>query len=380
MNKPLSQAPQQICILRLSALGDVCNLVPTVRALSRQWPTARITWIVGKAEYSLLSGLEGVELLVYDKSSGFKGMRKLWRELNSRKFDVLLHMQQSIRASVLSLGISADVRLGYDKARAKDWQTLFTNARIAPHEHAHVLESFMDFAQAMGLDTHKELLRLDWDIAIPREAEQEAYHLIKGRKALVISPCANPRLRNFRNWSAEGYAAVIANAWREYGLTSFLTGGNSPAEKEMVQRIKSLCDDLGDGQPVDILGQTTLKGLLAVIRQARAVIAPDSGPVHMANALGTPVVGLYATTNPDRAAPYLWRKYVVNRYPDAVRKFMNTTVDQVKWGTRVRHPEAMSLITPEDVCLQLDRLLSATESASVSSTHHESRAGEYRED
>ncbi|MGJ8525857.1 Lipopolysaccharide core heptosyltransferase RfaQ GT9 [Halomonadaceae bacterium LMG 33818] len=380
MNKPLPQAPQQICILRLSALGDVCNLVPTVRAIARQWPTARITWIVGKAEYSLLSGLEGVELVVYDKSSGFNGMRKLWRELNSRKFDILLHMQQSIRASFLSLGISADVRLGYDKARAKDWQTLFTNARIAPHEHAHVLESFMDFAQAMGLDAHQELLRLDWGISVPDGAKQEAHDLLKGKKALVISPCANPRLRNFRNWSAEGYAAVIAYAWRKYGLTTFLTGGNSPVEKEMVQRIKSLCNDLGDARPVNILGQTTLKGLLAVIRQARAVIAPDSGPVHMANALGTPVIGLYATTNPDRAAPYLWRNYVVNRYPDAVRKYMNTTVDQVAWGTRVRHPEAMSLITPEDVCAQLDRLLSATEPDSDASPYHESKAGEYRED
>ncbi len=337
-------------MLRLSALGDVCNLVPTVRALQRQWPEARITWIIGKAEHSLLAGLSGVEFVVYDKATGLAGMRRLWRELADVRFDVLLHMQQALRASVLSLGLKAKVRVGYDKARAKDAQHWFTQRQLAPHPRAHVLESFLDFARLLGVDD----LSLEWNLPVPEAACEEAAALTGESAYLLMSPCANPRLRNFRNWSAEGYAAVIEHAWAQYGLKTVLTGGGSTQEREMGERIAALTSP---GTVIDAIGATSLKGLLALIAGARSVIAPDSGPVHMANATGTPVVGLYATTNPDRAAPYLWRDYVVNRYPDAVRSYLHQEPDAIPWGQRVRHADAMSLIRIDDVVQRLDALL-----------------------
>ena len=337
-------------MLRLSALGDVCNLVPTVRALQRQWPDARITWIIGKGEHSLLAGLSGVEFVVYDKSTGVAGMRTLWRELADTRFDVLLHMQQAMRASVLSLGLKADVRVGYDKARAKDAQHWFTQRQLTPHPRAHVLESYLDFARFLGVED----LSLDWNLPVPETAVEEARRIVGESPYLLISPCANPRLRNFRNWSAEGYAAVIEHAWRQYGLKTILTGGGSTQERQLGERIRTLCPD---EVVIDVIGDTSLKGLLALIRGSRAVIAPDSGPVHMANALGTPVVGLYATTNPDRAGPYRWRDYVVDRYPDAVRTFLHKSPAEIPWGQRVRHPDAMSLIRAEDVIERLEAVL-----------------------
>ncbi|QTP57248.1 glycosyltransferase family 9 protein [Billgrantia antri] len=354
MKHPLPAQPRHIAVLRLSALGDVCNLVPTVRALQRQWPDARITWIIGKAEHSLLAGLSGVEFVVYDKASGLAGMRRLWRELDGTRFDVLLHMQQALRASVLSLGLKADVRVGYDKARAKDAQHWFTHRQLAPHPRAHVLESFLDFARLMGVED----LSLEWDLPLPGEAIEEAGAITGNAPYLLMSPCANPRLRNFRNWSAEGYAAVIEHAWAQYGLKTVLTGGGSTLEREMGERIAAL------SRPeavIDVIGATSLKGLLALIASARVAIAPDSGPVHMANAMGTPVVGLFATTNPDRAAPYRWRDFVVNRYPDAVRAYLHREPDEITWGQRVRHPDAMSLIRIDDVVQRLDALLTRSD-------------------
>ncbi|PXX96610.1 glycosyltransferase family 9 protein [Halomonas sp. LBP4] len=353
MKHPLPAQPRHIGVLRLSALGDVCNLVPTVRALQRQWPEARITWIIGKGEHSLLAGLTGVEFVVYDKATGVAGMRRLWRELADTRFDVLLHMQQALRASVLSLGLKAGVRVGYDKARAKDAQHWFTHRRLAPHPRAHVLESFLDFARLLGVED----LSLEWDLPVPAAAFDEALALTGDAAYLLMSPCANPRLRNFRNWSAEGYAAVIEHAWVQHGLKAVLTGGGSTQEREMGERIQAL------SRPeavIDAIGGTSLKGLLALIARARAVVAPDSGPVHMANALGVPVVGLYATTNPDRAAPYLWREFVVDRYPEAVRAYLHKAPETLPWGQRVRHPDAMSLIRAEDVIERLDTLLADT--------------------
>ncbi|MDL4864850.1 glycosyltransferase family 9 protein, partial [Halomonas elongata] len=107
----------------------------------------------------------------------------------------------------------------------------------------------------------------------------------------------------------------------------------------------------------DAIGESSLKGLLALIDEARVVIAPDSGPVHMANAMGTPTVGLFATTNPERAGPYLWRDHVVNRYPEAVRRHLHKDPDTLSWGQRVRHPDAMSLIRADDVIDRLETLL-----------------------
>ena len=343
----------------MSALGDICNLVPTVRALQRQWPKARITWIIGKAEHSLLAGMTGVEFVVYDKSTGLAGMRALWRELSDTRFDVLLHMQQAIRASVLSLGIKAGVRIGYDKARAKDFQHWFTQVQLAPRQSPHVLESFMDFARRLGVEDD----RLEWQLPVPPQAYEEARRISADKPYLVINPCSNPRLRNFRNWSAEGYASVIEHAWVQHGLVSVLTGGGSAGEKAMGARIEALC------QPESVIngiGATSLKGLLALIEGARAAIAPDTGPAHMANALGTPTLGLYATTNPQRAAPYLWRDFAVNAYPEAVRTYLHKDVSEVSWGQRVRHQDAMNLIKTDTVITKLDALLAHTEDRNAS--------------
>lgn len=342
-------------MLRLSALGDVCNLVPTVRALQRQWPQVRITWIIGKGEHSLLAGLSGVEFVVYDKRTGLAGMRALWRALGATRFDVLLHMQQSLRASILSLGLKAPVRIGYDKARSKDWQHWFTRYHLAPNPRAHVLESFMDFARCLGVDPAIIAQPPTWELSIPDEARDEARRLSGESPYLLISPCSSVRTRNFRNWSAEGYAAVIEHAWSQYGLRTLLTGSGTTKEREMGARIAAL---VAPEAVIDAIGAGSLKGLLALIEGARVVIAPDTGPVHMANALGTPTVGLYASSNPDRSGPYLWRHMVVNRYPEAVRTYLHKTVDEIAWGERVRHPDAMLLIDAEDVIARLDTLLS----------------------
>lgn len=353
-------------MLRLSALGDVCNLVPTVRALQRQWPGVRITWIIGKAEHSLLSGLSGVEFVIYDKASGLAGMRRIWRQLADTRFDALLHMQQALRASALSLGLKANVRVGFDKARAKDWQHWFTHRQLAAHPRAHVLESFMDFARLLGVtDT-----ALEWNLPVPETAHGEARRLTGDTPYALISPCANPRLRNFRNWSAEGYATLIEHLWNQHGLKTLLSGGGSTQEREMGERIRALA---APEAVIDAIGNTSLKGLLALIARARVAIAPDSGPVHMANALGTPTVGLYATTNPDRAAPYCWREYVVDRYPEAVRTYLHKSLAEVPWGQRVRHPDAMTLIRADDVIARIDAVLArpSTDDAALPEPHHE---------
>ena len=98
--------------------------------------------------------------------------------------------------------------------------------------------------------------------------------------------------------------------------------------------------------------------MLSIINEAEFMISPDSGPAHMATATNTPVIGLYATTNPDRARPYLSSDWTVNKYPDAIYTKFNKEVNEVAWGTRVRDEWAMELITIEDVKAMVDKLVS----------------------
>ncbi|WP_210397320.1 glycosyltransferase family 9 protein [Motiliproteus sediminis] len=346
---PLREPPQSICVLRLSALGDVCNAVPAIRALQRQWPDCRITWIIGKVERMLLDGLEGVEFITYDKSSGLKGVLALRQQLAGRRFDILLHMQAALRASLVSLAIPARIRLGFDRERAKDRQYLFTNARIAAQPHSHVLEGFQGFVRALGADPQP----LEWNIPIPDADRTRAKERAPEGRYLVISPCSSQRIRNFRNWSAGGYAAVIDYAYQNYGVYTVLTGGNSELEQQYGTDISRLAQS-----PVtNLIGQTTLKELLALIGNAAGVIGPDSGPMHMATTTRTPALGLYASSNPDRTGPYLSRDWVINRYPDQVRKAFDADVSEVSWGKRVRDPDVMDSIKVDEVIAMVDRLL-----------------------
>jgi heptosyltransferase I len=116
------------------------------------------------------------------------------------------------------------------------------------------------------------------------------------------------------------------------------------------------------------VGATTLKELFALIARAAVVVCPDSGPAHMATAAATPVIGLYATSNPDRTGPYLSRHLVVNAYPEAVQREFGKPVDTIAWGRRVRDPAAMELIRAQDVEARLDEVLGGPDAAGPART------------
>jgi len=343
---PLSKPPKSLCLLRLSAIGDVCHTVAIVRTLQKHWPETKLYWIIGLTEAKLVGRIPGVSFMVFDKSAGWPAYAKLRRELRGKHFDLLLHMQTSMRANIISLLIPTKIRLGFDHQRAKDYQTLFTSHQIAAKTHQHVLEGFFGFLEAIGIGERQ----LSWGIPIPKSAEAFAEQTLPGKQlTLIISPCANARFRNDRNWTAEGYAAVAEAAAHTHNMRIVLTGGPTAIEQQYGEAIckQASCNI------TNLIGQTDLLTLLALLKRGTLLIAPDSGPAHMATAVGTPVIGLYATTNPGRARPYLSEKWLVNKYPEAVLTFLGKEVDDIPWGTRVRAPKTMHLIKAEEVIQKL---------------------------
>ncbi|MFP4295188.1 MAG: glycosyltransferase family 9 protein [Halothiobacillaceae bacterium] len=352
MPPSVSGPPASICILRLSAIGDVTHVVPVVRTLQAVWPDTRLTWVIGRAEAGLVGDIPGVEFITVDKGQGAQARRALKRALGGRQFDVLLHMQAALRASLLSRAIPAHTRLGFDRARARDGQWLFTNARIAAKPRQHVLDGFFGFLEQLGIE--ERVLR--WEIPVPEAAREFVDSRLSAReRLLVINPCTSSRRRNWRNWSAAGYAEVADHAIKQHGMTVVLTGG--PAENERAHA--AAIADAMRNPVLDLVGRTTLKQLLALIDRAEVMIAPDTGPMHMATTVGTPVIGLFATSNPLRTGPYLSQQWVVNAYPEALQRFNGLSEEQARWGQRVRDPDAMDLITPEAVIDRLEQVLTS---------------------
>ena len=109
----------------------------------------------------------------------------------------------------------------------------------------------------------------------------------------------------------------------------------------------------------DQVGKDTLPQMLALLARAQALLAPDTGPAHMATMVGTPVVGLYACTNPARSGPYLSRQWCVDAFPQATAKFRGSTPERLPWATKIEEPGVMALISVEDTCNRLDALLAS---------------------
>jgi heptosyltransferase I len=338
----LPPAPRSICLLRLSALGDATHVVPLVRTLRRAWPQVPITWILGKGEARLLEGLEDVELLPFDKSAGWAGMRDLRRRLGGRRFEVLLHMQLALRANLLSALVRAERRIGYDRARSKEGHSLFINERIGRGGH-HVLDAFAAFLAPLGLEQDK----VEWNLPVPAEARDWARQQLPGaQRTLLVSPCSSHALRN---WSAPRYAAVADHA-ADRGWRVVLSGGRSELERRTA-------DDIAGAMrhPVlDLVGKDTLKQALALLGRADLVLSPDSGPVHMANAMGSKVLGLFACTDRERCGPYSDLSHSVNHYDEAARRFIGKPAAQLRWGKRVEFPGVMDLIPVAEVTGRFD--------------------------
>ncbi|MBN8736758.1 MAG: glycosyltransferase family 9 protein [Xanthomonadales bacterium] len=346
MTNPL----ESLCLLRTSALGDVTHVLPLVHTLQDAWPQARLTWIIGKFEHKLVGDVAGVEFVLFDKRAGIEGYRAVHHALHPRRFDALLHMQVALRSNLLSLAVHARRRIGYDRARSKDLHGLFVRERIPARSGEHVLDAMGSFVEPLGL----KQTRVRWDIPIPDEARAWALQQWPddGQPTLLLSPASSHALRN---WRAERYATVADHAAASLRMRVVLTGGPSPEERGLGDAIMAKMQT----RPLDLIGKDTLKRALALYQRASIVLTPDAGPMHMANAVGARVLGLHAASNPARSGPYSDRRWCVDRYDDAARKYLHKPAAAILWGTKIEYPGVMDLVTVDDVIERLDAAIQA---------------------
>ncbi len=334
-----------ICIMRLSAIGDVCHAVSSVQAIQRHYPTAKITWIIGKLEYQLLKNLPNIEFVVFDKSQGWQAYKDLKQHLKNRHFDILLQMQLAFRANLAAFFIPAKIKLGFSKKRSKELHSLSVNKHISHEQGFHVLDGFRDFARAIGVADSKP----QWHIPIEDQIKEWAEQQLPKEPYAVISPAAS---KAERDWLVEHYAA-INDFCHTQGLKVIITGSASPREKTLANKITGYCQH----QPINLVGKTNLQQLLLTLKEAQFVIAPDSGPAHMAVTQGTPVIGLYAHSNPRRTGPYLYPELVADAYSPLAEQTFGAAAEQLDWGLRLKGDDLMQAISLAQVEALVEKLV-----------------------
>jgi heptosyltransferase I len=203
---------------------------------------------------------------------------------------------------------------------------------------------FHEFSRALGVPQSKPR----WDLPVSDEDRAWAKQQLPGDKPLLlISACSS---HQHRNWRTEYYAKVGDHAASNLGMQVVLIGGPGEFERSTASEIESSMTS----SVINLVGKDTLTQSMALMEKASILISPDSGPAHIASALGTPVIGLYAATWSKRSGPFNSLDLCVDRFPEAARKFRSKEPEELRWGTRIEFPGVMDLIGPESVIEKLD--------------------------
>jgi len=263
------------------------------------------------------------EIVLFDRAKGWRAFADIRRELGQREFDVVVNLQVYFKAGIVTSFTRAPVKLGFDRARARDFNWLFTNAKVPAHPMQHVQDQYFEFLDALGVP--HEPAR--WDLGPwPEERpwQREFFAPIERPVAAIVVATSKPQ----KDWLPERWAEVVDALYADYGVQPVLVGGRSPrelhAEAVIMERARH--------RPVSALG-SGLRNLVGSLDGSALVLTPDTGPLHMAVALNRPVVSLIGYTNPKRTGPYRrFHDLIVDGYGDPGENYplsMETRLDRM---------------------------------------------------
>jgi heptosyltransferase I len=296
----------RVCIVMMSAVGDAVHVLPVINALKRHAPGVHITWVLQPAPATLVRGHRSIdEILIFDRSKGWAAFADIRRQLAGRRFDLVINLQVYFKAGIVTKFSHAPVKLGFDRARARDANWLFTTHRIPAHPLQHVQDQYFEFLTELGV-AHEPVV---WDLGPwPQERAWQRDFLapFDHPVASIVVATSKPQ----KDWLPERWAEVVDALWHDFGLQPVLVGGRSSrevhAERVIMERAAHA--------PHSALG-SGLRNLVGILDGSALVLAPDTGPLHMAVALERPVVSLMGYTNPKRTGPYRrYRDLVVDAY------------------------------------------------------------------
>ena len=279
----------------MSAVGDAVHVLPVINALKRVNRGTRITWILQPGPATLVRGHRSVdEIIIFDRSRGLRAFAGIARQLARRRFDLVINLQVYFKAGIVTSFTNAPDKLGFDRARARDMNWLFTNRKIPRRAVQHVQDQYFEFLSVLGVSPEP----IEWDLGPwPEERpwQQSFVSSIDRPIASIVAATSKPE----KDWPAERWAEIVDALHEDFGMQVVLVGGQSDREVEAERVILTRASH----KPRSELG-SGLRKLVSILDASSLVLSPDTGPLHMSVALNRPVISLIGYTNPKRTGPY----------------------------------------------------------------------------
>jgi heptosyltransferase-1 len=299
-------SPLRILLIKPSSLGDIVHALPVLAALRETWPDAHVAWLCGRPFVPLLERCPLIdEVIAFDRARYGRMWRSLpafldfWRfvgELRRRRFDLVVDLQGLIRSGLMALFSGARRRVGFAQARELAW-VFYTQRVRCPDAAEHAVEKNLRVARALELATGPPRFPLGLKADETAAAQQLLSRAGGGSLDAFIAVVPGARWESKR-WPAERLAQLI-DAMHEEAMPGCVLLG-SPEERDFAERVLAACRS----RPLDLVGRTSVRELLALLSLAELVVCHDSGPMHLAAALDRPLVAIFGPTSPQRTGPY----------------------------------------------------------------------------
>jgi heptosyltransferase I len=292
----------------MSAVGDAVHVLPVINALKRANPRTRITWVLQPGPAALVRGHRSVdEIIIFDRARGLAAFADVRAELAKRRFDLVMNLQVYFKAGIVTALTNAEVRLGFDRARARDFNWLFTNRKIPASPIQHVQDQYFEFLSALDVSPEP----VGWDLG-PWPNEREWQRTFRSSIDRPIASIVVGTSKPEKDWNPERWAEVADALHQQLGMQVVLVGARS--ERELAA--ERVVMDRARYKPVSQLG-SGLRNLVSILDASALVLSPDTGPLHMAVALNRPVISLMGYTNPKRTGPYRrFQDLIIDAYGD----------------------------------------------------------------
>ena len=303
-----AKLPKRVLVVRLGAIGDVCNALVFATALKRARPDVEIGWVVHELVRPLVDGHPAVDRVhLWKRKSGLSGLLSVVREVRAAKYELAVDLQRIQKSALLARLSGAARVLGYDRERTKELSWIWTGERIAAGDPgAHMVDQYRDVARHLGADgpaVH--------ELPLDPQAVHAADVVIQraGGAPIVINLSAS---KPANRWDPERFGELANRITSELSIAVCFTG--APDERPALERAMSSVAE--SSKVIDLVGKTSLPQLWSLLSKARLFIGCDTGPMHLASAVGTPVVALFGPANPRRTGPYGENHRIVSVLPE----------------------------------------------------------------
>jgi lipopolysaccharide heptosyltransferase II len=301
--------PKNILIILHGSIGDVVRALPLANILRHAYPDAKLAWSVEAPSLPLVQSQAAInEVIVFDRRHWWRSVLPFLGTIRARRFDLVLDLQRHLKSGLISFLSRAPLRVGFARKDCKEFNWLFNNSHIGPvDENLPKIEHYLKFMEFLGITSRS----VNWDFHLQRDEVKNIDDLLQGVSRPYVALFVGTRWES-KNWFPQQIVQCARSVHERYGFEIVLLGDAQDAEIAIDVR------ELAGAHVKNFVGQTSLREALGIIARAAVAIGPDTGLMHIAAAVGTPVISLWGATNPLRTGPYGFDDLVVQGEADCV--------------------------------------------------------------